>query len=176
MTSPYGTAIDSELASEVASSQETSRRALTVVSTAAGLATLMGTAIGFATLNRKDVFFPAEALTPLKIAVGAFILAAVLALGVQLPLYARFMDTDDLRNVAEYDWGDSEQVASQQVALARVEVLAIAHKMNTIRSWLLAAAILVEIAAIGATGVMTVRIVDGIPAPHSPANIDEPSK
>jgi hypothetical protein len=177
MASPYGSLIDAELSSASAASQEISRRALTVVSTSGGLVTLLSALIGFAAVNRKDAFFPATARGPLTAAVVAFIAAAVIALLAQLPLLVRFIDVSALRKVVNDSWGDTESVASQEVASVRVDVLATARCMNTVRSWLLVGAITAEIAAIAASGVMATRVVSALASkPTAAAPSSQPTR
>jgi hypothetical protein len=177
MASAYGSLIDAELSSTSAASQEISRRALTVVSTSGGLVTLLSALIGFAAVNRKDAFFPATARGPLTVAVFSFIAAAVIALLAQLPLLVRFIDVGALRRVVNNSWADTESVASQEVASVRVDVLATARRMNTVRSWLLVGAITAEIAAVAASGVMATRVVGALAKkPTVPTASSQPTR
>lgn len=162
MSSPYGDLVEAELTSAGAEAQELSRRALTVVSTSGGLLTVLSALIGFAAANRKEAFFPSNAEGPLRIAIYFFIGAAVVALVAQLPLLVEFIDTDKMRNAVRDGWGDTESKASQEVARVRVEVLRTARRMNQIRAWLLVVAILAEVIAIGAAGIMGARVVHAL--------------
>jgi hypothetical protein len=172
----YGSFVDAEFTSSVSSSQEISRRALTVVSTSGGLATLMATAIGFAAVNRKDAFFPSSARAPLVTAIIFFIIAAVVALLAQLPLLVRFIDAKSLQSLVTEAWDDSEHDAAQQVAFTRTQMLATERKMNTVRSWLLIGAIVFEIVAVASTGLMAGRVVDELTSePTAAGSIDQTS-
>jgi hypothetical protein len=168
----YGEFVASELSDAVSSSQETSRRALTVVTTAGVLVTLMSTAIGIAAANREDAYFPESASSPLTRAIVWFIVAAILALITQLPLVVTYASVKSLRALVREHWDDDESEAGQQVADARVNMLRTQRWMNGARSWLLILAILAEVVAIAYTGVVAQRVVDSL---TSPSRAESPS-
>ncbi|HEY8766531.1 MAG TPA: hypothetical protein VIP09_04610 [Dehalococcoidia bacterium] len=173
MADAYGKLVEGELAAAAANSQELSRRSLAVVSTSGGFVTLLSALIGFASINNKTAVFPVDGRGPLTFGIAAFVVAAVLALVVQLPLLVTYINVEDLHNVVGRSWGDSDEVAGREVARARVRVLATARSMNTLRSWFLVAAVVAEVAAIAASGVMAIRVVGslaGRTSSHPPAS------
>ncbi len=176
MTEKYSAYIASQVSDAASASQETTKRAITVVTTAGGLVTLLSALVGFATINRKDAFFPASARGVLGWALVFFVAAAVVALVTQLPLLIAVPEVESLEKLVTESWGDTEKDAGQQVAAAQVDQLKTDLRMNTIRSWLLIGAITAEVVAVALTGVTAGRIVHSIPkGPPAAATGTSPS-
>ena len=132
-TDPRGRAIYADYIKEQQEAQEARKlsleqRGLAVITPrGARDAALRTTALS---VRRASTFvIPDSAAVLLVVALVFFVLAALLAIGTNLPV-RRGVSVDALRKAVQERWEDSEAVASEMVALTRLKTLASAKRNN----------------------------------------------
>jgi hypothetical protein len=145
----YAAFIKEQLDAEEANKTSLEGRAISVITTSGTLVTLLF-ALSSLLTAAKGFTQPVEATVPLRIALVGFVLAAVLALIVNLPLPYRFVVPGDLQTAVEEMWDDDPSTASKRTAATHVRMLRTAQKLNLWKGGLLLTATLSEVVAVGA--------------------------
>ena len=84
----------------------------------------------------------------LFVALGFFLVAALLAIATNAPLRYVGVRTDDLRRAVEQLWGDTRADAEQRISATQVKVLAETKRLNNLKGKLLIAAMCGEVVAV----------------------------
>lgn len=157
----YRALIEAELDDQDSRKSSFEARAMAVVSTSGTLVTLL---FGLASLVTADESFElsSSARCWLQVAVGLFLCAAVLALGVGLPWrvygYAP-VDEADVKSRLEDNKLRSELDAHRDIAFAQINALEAAKAANSRKGRVLFSAVAVECAAIVAVGVAIFKVL-----------------
>jgi hypothetical protein len=167
----YAEFIEDELEKEDRTLSEFRQRALTVVTTSGGLVTLAAGLIAIAAGSRKD-YLPTAGRGPLAWAIVTYVLAALVALVVNVPTFkVRRATAATLQarvNGDEFWVVESESDSLRAVADKRVTTLKTLRDANRWRAKALTVAIFLEVVAIGATGLTAYRVFDAYAAKPPP--------
>jgi hypothetical protein len=157
---PYSAFIEAELVDERAAQSELRQRSLTVVSTSGGLVTLLAGLIAIAAGGDTD-FLPKSGRGPLAVAMVSYVVAAVVALCANVPRKLKAAKVGDLAARVEEDkfWiTEADDSSLRAIADLRVRALTVLRRSNGQLAWVVTAAILAEVVAIGATGLTAFEI------------------
>jgi hypothetical protein len=129
-----------QLEREDARKESLERRGLAVVTAAGAVATVL---FGLAAFNIKDDSFtlPHSALTWLKLALGAYLVSAILAILTNTPFKYHEVTVAALRQAVKERWAEQGTTAEQDVAKTRLKVLESGRSWNTWKARSLFAAI-----------------------------------
>jgi hypothetical protein len=155
----YGSYIAAELLAQEVRKTSFEQRGLAVVTTSGVLVTLL---LGLSALATKEAstFVPSSTVKGFMVgALIAFLGAAVAALTVNIPRRYSVVSPDDLRARLKEEPVRSEGKAQLDVALTGIKALRRAKKINGTKSWLLFAAIALEVIALAQLGVAVALIV-----------------
>jgi hypothetical protein len=123
-------------------------RGLAVISVSGALVALLFGLATLATRTSSDYRLPADARGWLYAALVLFTISALLAILTNLPFaYRDVASRGLLAAVSDEYWSDSEAEAQQRIAVTRVDALLWNRRVNALKAWVLAGAILFQIAA-----------------------------
>ncbi|SRR6266849_1336792 len=155
----YREVIEQQLAEEDSHKTSLEQRGATVITSSGGLVTLL-LAIGAIVTSSQHYSPSPEVRRRLAFSVGAFGLAALAGISVNVPWSFRVLRYADPKRVIQPDWwGRAADPASRRVAEARLELLRTARGLNTFKGQMLFVANLLEAAAIILLVVTVVRIL-----------------
>ena len=154
----YSAFIDSLNQEQEARKSSLEARGITVITTSGSLATLLFGLVALITRS-EDFVLPTKAHGPLGLAVGAFTLAAVGGLLVNLPLFYKGADPAGLRGLLNHCWEEPEAAARLRVAATKVKFLDRAQSVNGVKAWVLILAMLAEVVGIGGVAQSVVEIL-----------------
>ncbi|SPM40207.1 hypothetical protein BN971_03106 [Mycobacterium numidiamassiliense] len=163
----YAAFIDAALKAENDRRDSVNTRAASAVTSATGLITL-ALAV-FAVLVGKDHAFP-ECARPFLVAALAFLLGAgACAVAAGFPWRGYVVKARTLDKMINARRNDSEEVARRAVSYANMVTLVAARAGTTVKVWLLLAAGIFQILAIGALGFCIWAVVTDQPDSDDPA-------
>jgi hypothetical protein len=154
--SVYGDYIKDELARQEQRKGSFEQRGLAVVSTAGALVTLL---LGAAALSEKEVSLLTEERVWLAAALALFIVSATFALATNFPLKYKGLDISDLLDRLNADPEDTPDDATYAVADGRARILQAAQERNTLKGYLLFAALLIEVGAVTCIGIAIIEVL-----------------
>ena len=128
------------------------QRGLAVITTSGVLVTLLFGLTALSVRRAATFVIPDTAAVLLVVALVFFVLAALCAIFTNLPRSYEGVTVAALRGAVKDRWDDSEEVASQMVALTRLKTLASAKKNNDAKGIALVAAMCLEILAVALVG------------------------
>lgn len=146
-SSVYLAFIKDQLAAQEARKTSLEQRGNAVIATSGTLASLL---LAFAALvvAADDSSLSSSARALVVGASCAFALAALASVGTNIPLLYAGVAADGLRGLVREKWGDDAATAEQRTAATLVNLLASAKRMNTIKGWVVFAAMSVESLAV----------------------------
>ncbi|HEX9991484.1 MAG TPA: hypothetical protein VGB14_01015 [Acidimicrobiales bacterium] len=122
-------------------------RGLSVVTTSGVLVSLLFGLVALVS-DAEGFELPRRAHGPLAVALVLFVVSAVLALLTNLPLLYRNVTEEGLNTVLDRCSNDDERAANVRVASTLVTVFGRARAVNSVKGWLLVAAMVFEVAAV----------------------------
>jgi len=123
------------------------KRGLAVITSSGTIVSLLFALV--AILTGVDKYeLPNGAEPWLGIALGAFAISSLAGILTNAPLRYRSVEASELRKATRKFWGDSPDKAEKRVAVTEVEVLETAKSINTIKAWILVAAIGFQLLAV----------------------------
>jgi hypothetical protein len=134
-------------------------RGLAVVTTAGTLVTLLFGLAAFAS-GGPNPKLTGEAKTWLAVALVVFIASAVLALATNLPFFYDAPAADAFKHRVKADQFKATSAARRDIALTRANMLHNWKRTNSVKGWLLTAALTLEVVAIGFVGIAIFEIID----------------
>ncbi len=144
----YCAMMKDELAAQDARKESFERRGLAVVTTAGTLATLLFGIAAFSTTGRTRPL-PQDTKELLVVALVGFVIAGFLALLTNLPLRYELANLTTMLNRSQREPADSEAEALRWSARVYEKALRTAKRSNNRKGQLLAAALVVEMVAVG---------------------------
>lgn len=139
------------------------QRAITVITTAG---TLVSVLFALVVLVTRSNSFELESVSRsfLYAALSAFVVAALLALGTNLPMNYQEADVDELERLTEERfWHGSTHLGTRRSARLRVKVLRGARRANRTKACILRLAITVEVLAVVFLSVAVASILSSSP-------------
>ena len=155
----YGEYLKDELAGQELRKASFEQRGLAVVTTAGTLVTLL---FGLAALSATTATgspLAAEEKFWLAAALGLFVVSAACALGTNFPLNYEGPETSEILERLEATPEDNPDVAIYVVADLRAKILTDAQRKNTLKGYLLFAALLIEVVAVACVGVAIFEVI-----------------
>ena len=156
--SVYGEYLKDELAGQETRKSSFEQRGLAVVTTAGALVTLLFGLGALSTSAAKGDPLAAEEKAFLAVALGLFVVSAVLALATNFPLKYAGPEPSDIKEHLEAE--EDADTARLEVAYARVEILTVAQAKNSSKGTLLFCALFVEVAAVACVGVAILEVIN----------------
>jgi hypothetical protein len=149
----YGEFIKDEL--EVQDKRKTSfeQRGLAVITTSGALVTLLFALAALSTKKAATFTLPDSAEMWLSIALVLFFISALSALITNAPLIYQAVPAEKIRERLREKPPRDADAAARDVAFTRIDELESAKRMNTIKGWALAAAMLFEALAVGCVAI-----------------------
>jgi uncharacterized integral membrane protein len=123
-------------------------RGVTVITTSGALATLLLGLTAIAMKAASTFELPKDARLPLAVALGAFVLAAILAIFTNFPRNYEEARLVGLRKLIDESWADTEADALAKVAKNQLKVLERAKSIHAEKAWALVLAIAAEAVAV----------------------------
>jgi hypothetical protein len=123
-------------------------RGVTVITTSGTLATLLLGLTAIASQAKSTFTLRADAKLPLAIALGAFVLASLLAIYTNKPLEYDEARIEGVRKMIREKWDVAEAEALKDVAMNQLGVLAKAKSNHATKAWVLVFAMVAEAAAV----------------------------
>lgn len=148
----YADYIKEQLDAQEARKVSLEQRGLAVITTSGVLVTLLFGLTALSVRRESTFVIPDTAAALLIAALVFFVLAALSAIVTNLPRSYEGVTVDALRQVVRERWEDSEAVASKEIALTRLKVLASAKKNNDAKGLALVSAMGCEILAVALVG------------------------
>ncbi len=142
-----------EIAAQDARKSSFEQRGLAVVTTAGALVTLLFGLTALSTKAQPTYHLPHSARYFLAAALVLFLLAALAALGTNVPLSYQAVTADAIRGRLKEVSVRSADAAELDIALTRVKTLRDAKKKNGLKGWMLFAAMALEVAAVALVGI-----------------------
>jgi hypothetical protein len=156
----YGEYLKDELARQETRKSSFEQRGLAVVTTAGTLVTLLfGLAALSTTAAKTDQLASTEKVF-LAIALGLFVVSAVLALATNFPLKYEGPEPSDIATHLDTEPEENATTALREVAFAQVNILAVAQEKNTLKGKLLFWAMVVEVAAVTCVGIAIFGVIN----------------
>lgn len=145
----YAAYIEEQLQNQEARKESVEDRASSVITASGALATII---LGFTSFapERGSLALTDASREAIQVALVAFVVAALLALLTSAPLPYKKPKHEELRRTLNAGWTDTEALASSVVADSRLDLLAHAGRLNTVKASLLIAAMLAEVVAVAA--------------------------
>jgi NADH:ubiquinone oxidoreductase subunit K len=159
MADEYARVIQEEFADENAALSEFRQRAVGVVTTSGALVTLLTGLVAIAVGSSSHRPLSGVSDVFLILAIVAFLVAAGLALYVNVPKDVSRADIASLRELTEDKWDDSPFEASLDVANLRIDELESMRGVNKTHERVLAWAIGAEIVAVFLLGLVAFSLV-----------------
>ncbi len=157
----YRELIERQLAEEDTRKASFEQRGITVITSSGVLVSLLF-GIGALVTSAKGFFVSDHVRGLLAAAVGAFALAAIAGIVVNLPLRYSDVHADDLERLVQPRWwGRPADPAARRAAEARVGVLRRARTINAVKGSTLFTSIILEAVAIGLVAAAVVLILTG---------------
>ena len=128
------------------------QRALAVITTSGALATLL---FGLVTLSTRsaDYQLPRQAGGPLAVALVLFVVAAVLAVLINVPVPYKNFVAARVRPEIWDNWYKGKNHALREITASRLDLLEKAQRINGIKAWLLVVGMFAEVLAVGAVAI-----------------------
>jgi hypothetical protein len=156
----YGEYLERQIASQEARKSSFEQRGLAVVTTAGALVTLLFGLAAIATRTGKGDPFSSEEKVWLAAALTLFVVSAVAALWINLPMKYKSVEAGEIRaRLKETPVRDAD-AAHRDIALTQVAVLISARQKNTRKGHLLFAALACEVAAVACVGVAIFEVIN----------------
>jgi hypothetical protein len=155
----YGAYIKDELAGQEARKASFEQRGLAVVTTAGTLVTLLFGLAALSTATAKGSPLLSEEKVWLGVALGLFVISAILALATNFPLKYKGPEIADIIERLKATPEDSLEDAAYAVAEVRGDILLAAQQRNTVKGRFLFAALVLEVAAVGCVGVAILKVI-----------------
>ena len=146
-TSPFGAYAEKLFETQAERKTSLEQRALAVITTSGVLATLLFGLTAFLS-QTQAASLASNARGPLVAAMASFVVAAVLALLVNVPLFYLDVELGETSEQLRVLWSKTEIDADILIASTRLKVVRRAKLVNTIKAWLLVAAFLGEMIAV----------------------------
>jgi hypothetical protein len=160
VTHPYGSIIADEVARAEADLTAFRSRALTVVTTSAGVVALLTGLVTFAaSASEEDQGLSTSAVVLAAIALAAFVAAGAVAMTANVPRTITWPDADDLADcTTESRWSDGEPESEHQrvVAEVLVEYLRSLRLIGGTTALLLTLAIALQVAGLAVASIAAV--------------------
>ena len=148
-SSIYAEYIQAQVEREEERKKSLESRGVTVITSSGTLATLLLGLVAIATRAEATFDLPDGARLPLGLALGAFTVAALLAIITNIPLLYQEAKLEGLEGVVDHSLADSEDEARETVARNMLRVLSSAREKNRIKAWALCLALGAEAVAVG---------------------------
>ncbi len=149
----YGEFIKDELEAQEKRKASFEQRGLAVITTSGTLVTLLFALAAFSTKEAATFTLPGTAKAWLSIALLLFFLSALGALLSNAPLIYQAVPVPRIRERLREEPPRDTDAAAKDVAFSRLDALESAKKLNGIKGWALAAAMLCEALAVGCVAV-----------------------
>jgi hypothetical protein len=134
-------------------------RAVTVITTAGALATVLLALAAFAKGDDKTLAIGGSAAIAIRVALVAFLVAAVLALLVNAPLNYERSEEQKLRDAIRGAADDDAAYALAAVAHNQLDIAAASGGRNQTKAWLLLGAMAFEVVAVGAIAFAVWKVI-----------------
>jgi hypothetical protein len=143
---------DDLLTAQEARKSSIEQRGLSVITTSGALVTLL---FGLVSLITKSQTFalPKAAHGPIGIAIGFFVCAAILGLLTNIPLFYMTVDPKGLQAIIDRRWQERKASAELRVAATQQKLIERAQSVNSIKAWILVAAMSLEVCAVLLIGI-----------------------
>lgn len=128
------------------------------ITTSGALATILLGLVSFAS-KEGSIEIGGDARRAVVVALVLFVVAAVLALLTNVPLFYRRPLEGNLRNMIETRWTDTEATAAEAISRNRVTLLISAGTLNSRKAWTLLFAMTAEVLAIALIAVAVAIIL-----------------
>jgi NADH:ubiquinone oxidoreductase subunit K len=158
MAQEYASLIKDVLVDETAVLSEFRQRALSVVTTSGALVTLLTGLIAIAVGSNSDREIEGSSVLFLVLAIAGFLVAAGLALWVNVPKDTKRARVDELRKLTSEKWRDSSTRATLDVTNLNIDVLESIRSVNDRHAKFLAFAIGSELAGVFFLGLVSVSL------------------
>lgn len=144
----FATLLEKLSADQDARKTSLEQRGIAVITTSGTLVTLLFALVAVVT-KAADFELPRTAQGPLGVALGGFVLAAVLALLTNVPLlYANVRAKEAGAQIWD-QWYAGRNKALREITATRLGIVARAQLVNGIKAWLLIAALVSEVVGVG---------------------------
>jgi hypothetical protein len=143
----YVAFLKDEIAAQDARKASFETKGIAVITTSGTLVTLLFALAALSTKRAQTFDLPSGARTWLVWALIFFFAAAVAALITNLPMWYQSANTNQVKPLIEK--ADTEEEALRNVGLVRVAVVKSAERWNNIKGYVLLAAMVLEVVAVG---------------------------
>lgn len=149
----YGELVKHELDVQDKRKASFEQRGLAVITTSGTIVTLLFALAALSTKESDTFTLPHPAQVWLSIGLVFFFVSALLALATNAPLRYQSVEVDGIKERLgkEPPW-DSDK-AAKDIALTRLKELRSAKKANTVKGWILVAAMVSEVLGVGCVAV-----------------------